>query len=391
MKTKLSLTAILFVIVIAIISCKKYKLDSDDAAQNYSSVPVLPEQPYNYANSNNDHLASLGRVLFYDKNMSLNNSVSCASCHQQSRAFCDNLQFSVGLEDGKTSRNSPSIFAKSGRMFWDGRANGMQDLVLRPIKNHIEMKFENLTALAKKISSVDYYAPLFVKAFGSSTIDSNRIKIALAEFLNNFNFSDNKFSKSLKNLAALNASEAVGKAIFFGKGRCSSCHHIENQFAVPSNTFSSGYGFTNLDFNIGLDNKYADNGKGEITGDEFDNGKFMVPVLLNVEYTAPYMHDGRFKTLEEVVEHYSTGIQNHPNLDFELRDVDFNNMTEFQLLQKLDLNHDGDIDGFEMSNIPPVKFNFSLGEKRALVDFLKALSDPSILTEPKFNNPFALK
>ncbi|HOZ86281.1 MAG TPA: cytochrome c peroxidase [Bacteroidia bacterium] len=391
MKTKLSLTAILFVIVIAIISCKKYRLDSDNAAENYSAEPVLPEQPYNYSNSGNDHLASLGRVLFYDKNMSLNNSVSCASCHQQSRAFCDNMQFSVGLENGKTSRNSPSIFAKSGRMFWDGRANGIQDLVLKPIKNHVEMKFENLTALAKKISSVQYYAPLFEKAFGSSTVDSNRIKLALAEFLNNFNFSENKFSRSQKNLEALTASEAHGKNLFFGKGRCSGCHHIENQFAIPSNTFSSGYGFTNADFNIGLDKEYSDNGLGAITGNTFDNGKFMVPVLLNVEYTAPYMHDGRFKTLEEVVEHYSTGIQNHPNLDFQLKDVDFNNMNELELLEKLDVNHDGDIDGFEMSRIPPVKLNFTLSEKRALVDFLKTLSDPSILTEPKFNNPFVLK
>ncbi len=391
MKTKLSLTAILFVSVIVIISCKKYKLESDTATENYSSTPVLPEQPYNYSNSGNDNLATLGRVLFYDRNLSLNNSVSCSSCHQQSRAFCDNLQFSVGLDNGKTPRNSPSIFAKSGRMFWDGRANGIQDLVLKPVKNHVEMKFENLAALAKKIAGVEYYAPLFTKAFGSPGVDSTKIQLALAEFILNFNFSNNKFSRSLEKTEALTASEELGRSVFFGRGKCSKCHHLENEgFSPPMGSPSQGYGFTNVDFNIGLDKEYADNGAGAISGNSFDNGKFMVPVLLNVEYTSPYMHDGRFKTLEEVIEHYSTGIQNHPNLDFELRGIDFEKMTEAEM-QKLDLNHDGDLDNTEISNIPPVRFNFSQVEKRALVDFLKTLSDPSILTEPKFNNPFLQK
>lgn len=391
MKTKLSFIAILMIMV-AIISCKKYKLDSNAAVDGYSPVPVLPEVPYNYAASNNDHLAALGRVLFYDKNLSLNNSVACASCHQQQKAFCDNLPFSVGLENNKTARNSPSIFAKTGRMFWDGRANGIQDLVLRPIKNHVEMKFANLGELAKKISTIEYYAPLFSNAFGSSKVDSNNIRAALAEFIRNFNFADNKFRRSERGMDQLSASESTGQQIFFGKGRCSGCHHVATQFLNPSDTLSGSYGFTDTDFNIGLDQVYSDNGMGAITGNPTDNGKFMVPVLLNVEYTAPYMHDGRFKTLEDVIEHYSTGIQNHPNLDFQLRDTEkFDNMTENELLAMFDLNHNGVIDAGETESIPPVKLNFTKDEKKCLVDFLKTLSDPSILTDVKFKNPFLAK
>lgn len=358
MKTKLTLLSLL--ILIAAISCKKNDVKED--ADNYSPTPVLPAVTDNYAASSNDRLATLGRVLFYDRNLSLNNSVSCGSCHQQSKAFCDNLQFSTGLQDGHTERNTPSIFAKTGRMFWDGRVSSVEDLVLRPIKNHVEMKFENLEALAAKISGLSYYPQLFNNAFGNTFVDSSRIKMALAEFLKNFNFSNNKFSRTEKNMAELTATESLGKTIFFGKGNCSGCHHIEGNNNGPIfDSTHTGYGFTDLNFNIGLDEEYADNGMGVISKISGDDGKFMVPVLLNVEYTAPYMHDGRFKTLEEVVEHYNSGIKDHRNLDFRLRDE---------------------------STFGPKHLHLSDAEKKGLVSFLKTLSDPTIFSEAKFKNPF---
>lgn len=329
--------------------------------------------------------------------MSLNNSVACASCHQQARAFCDNQQFSVGLENKKTVRNSPSIFAKNSRLFWDGRANSISDLVLRPVKNHVEMNFSNISALVNKIAGISYYPPLFAKAFnGSQQIDSTRIKNALAEFLKNFDFSNTKFNRSLSDESVLNASEKLGKTVFFSKGRCFNCHNIEGQNVKPGGGSGGGYGFTNDAFNIGLDEVYIDNGLGAVgEKSSFDNGKFMVPVLLNVEYTSPYMHDGRFKTLEAVVEHYNSGIQVHPNLDFNLRDMSkfdvFANLSDAEILRLLDKNHNGQIDGSEMPEAPPIKLELNSAEKKGLVDFLKTLSDPSILTHPYFSNPFLIK
>ena len=393
MKTKIKLSAIvLLLIALAVFSCKKASdLATDEI---HSATPQLPATPDDYVASSNDQLATLGRVLFYDKALSLNNSVACASCHEQSRAFCDNQRFSSGLEDLKTARNSPSIFAKSSRMFWDGRAVSMKDLALRPVKNHVEMKFENIQALVSKLSRISYYPSLFAKAFnGSTVIDSARLQTAMAEFLNNFNFSDNKFNKSQGNEAVLTASERLGKNIFFNKGHCSNCHHIESQNIInPSNPSGGGYGFTDGSFNIGLDEVYTDKGLGDVSKDPIDEGKFMVPVLLNVEYTAPYMHDGRFKTLEEVVEHYNSGIQHHPNLDINLRDLSvINTMSVAEILKRFDKNNNGDIDPEEMSFLQPIRLGLSSTEKKGLVDFLKTLSDPSILTNKKFSNPFLLK
>lgn len=364
-------------LVIAL-ACKKTEIEEPE---NYSSEPILPATPYNYPNSINNNLATLGRVLFYDKALSLNNSVSCSSCHQQAKAFCDNQQFSTGLEDLKTQRNSPSIFAKSGRVFWDGRSGSISDLVLRPIKNHVEMKFEDLNSLSNKLSKISYYKPLFSAAFGSSDIDSNRIQTALASFIANFTFSNNKFSQSLNNSQLLNASENNGKSLFFGKAKCSNCHHITGSF--------NGYGFTDMAFNIGLDAVYTDNGVGGISNNSNDNGKFMIPSLLNVEFTAPYMHDGRFKSLEEVVEHYNSGVKNHPNLDVQLRDVSsVQNLTEQQALQQFDTNQDGIISESELTSLPTQQLNLSVSEKKNLVDFLKTLSDASILVDKRFSNPF---
>ena len=376
MKNKIILFT--FLAIGLMLACKKMEVEEPE---NYSSTPVLPATPYSYPNSVNNHVATLGRVLFYDKNLSLNNSISCASCHQQAKAFCDNQQFSTGLEDLKTQRNSPSIFAKQGRMFWDGRAGGINSLVLRPIKNHIEMKFEDMNKLAAKLSKLPYYTDLFTNAYGSADVDSMKIQDALGSFIANFTFSNNKFSQSQFNPQALNASENLGKAVFFGKGKCSSCHHLTG----PAN----GYGFTDDAFNIGLDVTYTDKGVGGISNNSMDDGKFMVPTLLNVEFTAPYMHDGRFNTLEDVVEHYNSGVKNHQNLDFSLRETGpLANMTQQQLLLQFDTDHDGVISETEIGSLPAQKLNLSLAEKKNLVDFLKTLSDGSILTDKRFKDPF---
>jgi cytochrome c peroxidase len=376
MKNRIILFA--FLVIGIALACKKTE---SEKPENYSSTPVLPETPYHYPNTNNPNLATLGRVLFYDRNLSLNSSVSCGSCHQQAKAFCDNQQFSTGLEDLKTHRNSPSIFAKAGRVFWDGRAGDINSLVLRPIKNHVEMKFEDMDKLATKLSKLSYYADLFNKAYGSADIDSTRIQFALSAFITNFTFSNNKFAQSESNSSVLNASESNGKSLFFGKAKCSSCHHLSGNF--------NGYGFTDAAFNIGLDLVYSDKGVGGISNNSEDDGKFMIPTLLNVEYTAPYMHDGRFSTLEQVVEHYNSGVKDNQNLDFNLREVgNVGNMTQAQLIATFDTNNDGVISQTEMGSLPAQQLNLTASEKSNLVAFLKTLSDASILVDKRFSNPF---
>jgi cytochrome c peroxidase len=382
MKSKIvtGLTLILLILV----SCRKPSIDEEGSA--YTAEPALPSTPYTYAQGVNDDRATLGRVLFYDKKLSLNNSVSCGSCHQQAKAFCDNLPVSTGLTDAKTARNSPSLFARQGRAFWDGRAATLEDLALRPIKNHVEMKFTDMEKLCEKLSGVSYYPALFEKAFGNGQIDSTRIQLALGAFLRSFNFSSNKFGSG----QPLSVSEQAGKELFFGRAQCFQCHHIEGGGIFEDQ--GTGYGFTDMDFNIGLDMVYKDKGRGAVTGLPQDDGKFMVPVLLNVEFTAPYMHDGRFKTLEEVVEHYNTGVKAHPNLSVQMRDIErFVNMSQAELLAELDHNRNGEIDESEVATLPIRRPSLSAEEKKSLVDFLKTLSDPNIRTDKRFSDPFSSK
>lgn len=325
--------------------------------------PQLPDVPYDYPASDNDYLAALGRVLFYDKELSLNKNIACASCHKQENAFCDSRQFSLGTNNLKTKRNSPSIFTKNSRLFWDGRANDMEDLVFRPVKDEIEMSIHDVQTMIQRINSIDYYANIMPYAFPNyKKVDSGMIKKAMAEFLNNFNFSNTKFSRHRKNGEALNSSESLGQNLFFGRAKCSQCHHIDNN-GSSTNSGNNGYGSTTESHNIGLSSTNTDRGVGAITGNSFEEGAFMMPVLLNVEYTAPYMHDGSLKTLEEVIDHYDHNVKNNPNLDFRLTD------------------------NF-MAGGTPQNLYLTAEEKKGLVDFLKTLSDPSILTDERFSDPF---
>lgn len=325
-------------------------------------VPNLPDQVYDYPVSTNDYLATLGRVLFYDKQLSENHNISCGSCHKQESAFTDNQQFSKGTNAEHTDRNTPSIFPKNGRLFWDGRASNLMDLVFRPIRNKVEMNVTDMNGLMDRLSTIDYYTYMFKHAYpGMTRVDSNMLKSAISEFLRNFTFSNTKFARSQRNEIALSNQEMDGKNLFFGKALCSNCHHIDAGSNVNTGPFSNGggYGFTDESHNIGLDAVDTDKGVGNITKNSRDMGAFMMPVLLNIENTSPYMHDGRFKTLEEVVEHYNSGIKNNENLDFVLQ-----------------------------SNHNPVKLNLTNYDKGALVSFLKTLTDPSITQDPKFSDPF---
>lgn len=354
------------------IACSKDPLIPFDLGEK-ELRPVLPETPFTYGTDTfpsyfnspplsflnsiqhpiTNNGATLGRVLFYDKKLSANNTISCGSCHLQSRAFSDPRQFSSGFEGGLTNRNSMTIVNTrfSFRFFWDQRATFVEEQVLMPIENHVEMGM-NLGDLPAKLKNIDYYPALFEKAFDTSEITLTKISIALAEFVQSLTTYRSRYDEGMANgFADFTPLEMDGKALFLsGAVNCNHCHTTENFF-------------DNSPLNNGLDSVYADNGRGLITGDSADMGRFKVPSLRNVEMTAPYMHDGRFSTLEEVVEHYNSGIKHHPNLDDRLTTTG-------------------------LTGGPPKQYNLTAYQKSSLVAFLKTLTDQTLLTDVRFSDPF---
>jgi cytochrome c peroxidase len=307
--------------------------------------------------------ATLGRVLFYDKKMSLNNTVSCGSCHHQDKGFADGRQFSTGFEGRVTTRNSMAIVNPilQNNLFWDSRSKTIHDLSLQPVQNHIEMGMENLDRLVEKIENTDYYKPLFEKAFGDAKVTPEHISMALSQFVASITSNRSKLDVGMNtNFSNFSELEKLGRDVFNGKGQCASCHGGNNFSALdgPNDPYGGGstFGSTNNDLrgatNIGLDLIYKDNGLGD--------GKFKIPGLRNVELTGPYMHDGRFETLEDVVNHYSEGIKPHKHLDVKFTDGN--------------------------GNVKPL--NLTTIEKKALVAFLKTLTDKEMAGDPRWSNPF---
>jgi cytochrome c peroxidase len=313
----------------------------------------LPAKPYDYFGTS-PQLGTLGRVLFYDKHLSANNSVSCASCHQQSAGFADSRRFSLGFDNNKTKRNSMSIqnlrnFDQSLVLFWDGRQNDLGRMVMEPITHPVEMGITDVKTLCDELEKLDYYQILFTQTFGTSEITPEKMSLALVAFVQSIQ-SQTQFIDT-STFAPLEGEEKHGAELFFTKYDCNSCHMVQDPHGyVEAGTFA----------NIGLETEYVDNGLGEITRFAGDNGKFKIPSLRNVALTAPYMHDGRFATLEEAIGHYSDKIQDHPNLDVRLR------------------NDDGTARVFSISE----------EEKHAIVAFLGTMTDHQMISDPKFSDPF---
>lgn len=325
-------------------------------------VPNLPSETYTYFND--DELSTLGRVLFYDKNLSINKSVSCGSCHKQQFAFADNKAFSTGVNVAPTLRNSMSLsnLSNSNGYFWDQRTSSLSGLVFMPITNHIEMGIENVDALIANLRGVSYYPELFKKAYGSSEIDADKVETAIASFLFALRSYQSAYDHSVNFNASLSANAQIGKELFFGKAQCSSCHNGQS---------FGGSGTAN----IGLDQNYKDQGIGALSLNQNDFGVFKIPSLRNIELSAPYMHDGRFTTLEEVVQHYNTGIQEHPNLNWRFTE-------EAPILSQGGWWIEPENGG------APVSLNLSEAEQASLVSFLKTLTDHTFCTDIRFSDPF---
>ncbi len=258
----------------------------------------------------------LGRMLFYETRLSKDNSQSCAGCHRQMDAFNDTTRFSIGVEGLQGTRQAMSVFNMawhSNNFLWDGRANLLRDQALLPIEDPLEMN-ETLENVISKLSADQMYKDQFTRAFGDDAIDESRMALALEQFMLSIVSMDSKYDQYLRGEVNLTQSEERGMNLFFTEynpffpddsgADCAHCH------AAP--TFEN-----DLYMNNGLDSEveFADLGRFEATNEPSDRGKFKVTSLRNIALTPPYMHDGRFNTLEEVVDHYNTEIKISSTLD----------------------------------------------------------------------------
>lgn len=309
--------------------------------------------------------ATLGRVLFYDPELSANRTVSCASCHDQASGFADTAALSMGFEGGETGRNSMGLadirYYQPGTMFWDERATTLEEQTLMPIQDVVEMGL-TLDGLVARLQTLEYYAPLFAAAFGDSTVTTDRVSKALAQFVRSIVSYRTRYDAGLEQVGSpmpdfpdFTAQENLGKRLFFappGQGRsanCAVCHLSGGQGNVAVFLMDQAR-------NNGL---HADTSDDEGVG----NGRFKSPSLRNVALTAPFMHDGSLPTLREVVQHYSTGIQAHPNLDPRLR-------------------------AGGQPNGQPQRLNLTADEVDAVVAFLGTLTDTELAADPKYSDPF---
>ena len=303
------------------------------------------------ANPVTDAGATLGRVIFYDRRLSRSQTVSCASCHKQGLGFSDDAALSVGFAGGHTGRNSMGLafsrYYQSGRFFWDERAATLEDQVLMPVQDGVEMGM-TLPEVVARLESTSFYPALFTRAFGTPEITSARVSRALAQFVRSMVAADSRYDRGRAAappgppgaaLATLTASENRGLALFFGRANCARCH-TGDLMVLPNPR------------NNGLDAVTVDVGAGR--------GEFKVGSLRNVALTAPFMHDGRFQTLTAVVDFYDRGVQNNRDLDPALRGPDGR----------------------------PLRLNLSPTDRADLVAFMGALTDTGFLTDARWSDPF---
>ena len=281
----------------------------------------------------------LGKALFNDPMLSRDNTISCAECHNQSYAFTHHgHDVSHGVDNRVGTRNAPAVqnMAWQKEFFWDGGVGDLDLFSVAPIENPLEMD-ENLGNVLTKLRSTQKYPVLFHKAYGSTEITSQKFLKALSQFMLSLVSANSRYDKyARKEGGILNSEELAGLSLF--QQKCSSCH--------------AGDLFTDQSYrNNGLNIQGSkDEGRFRITERVEDRFKFKVPSLRNVEMTAPYMHDGRFYTLEEVLHHYASGVQQTPNVDASLK-----------------------------NGIP-----LTAEEQAKIVAFLKTLTDREFLTNPKF-------
>lgn len=348
---------------ITLLSCKKE--DPPTVTAEYDNTPyVLDHGHLDPPNLPEDNLlteskVALGRMLFYDPILSKDNSQSCASCHLQENAFNDIRRFSIGVEGLPGTRQAMSIFNMAWNdngFFWDGRAHLLRNQSLLPITDPLEMN-ETIENVVDKLRASDVYKNQFIRAFGDELINPERMSLAMEQFMLSIVSKDSKYDQYLKGEVTLTESEERGRALYFTEynpffpefsgADCEHCHGGKN---LENDQY----------MNNGLDpaGAIADVGRLIATGKTEDRGKFKVPSLRNIALTPPYMHDGRFNTLMEVIDHYDHGIKVSPTLDPALEAT-----TSTGLM-------------------------LSMQDKLDLVAFLNTFTDQTLLTNAQYSDPF---
>lgn len=267
--------------------------------------PVIPNN-----NPQTIEGVALGKKLFFDPILSGNNTQACADCHSPKNAFTDTSRFSDGIDGSLGTRNSMPLFNLAWNydelFFWDGKSFSLEHQAFIPVTDPLEMK-STWADVTQKLQQHADYPNLFQQAFGISQIDSTLVTKAIAQFERTLISANSKFDRFLLGEAELSPEEQNGFNVFMdeARGDCFHCHGSDKNPLWTDNAFH----------NNGLDETFTDLGLGTVTGDPADNGKFRSPSLRNLEFTAPYMHDGRFSTLEEVINHYSEGLKNSSTID----------------------------------------------------------------------------
>lgn len=291
--------------------------------------PILPyyfESSYSESNDNpsTKEGIELGRHLFFEKQLSRDGTISCSTCHQPEKAFTDGLPISKGINNQIGKRNAPSLYNVGlfKKLFWDGRAASLEEQSLHPIQDSKEMDL-TLDQATAKIKAIPKYPALFGKAFGTTEISIVRIAKSLAQFERSLISADSKYDRFIKGLYSPSAEEQLGMQLFFTHpnpfapppglrgGNCGDCH-LPGTLIGNQNELD-GFHNTGLSENFPVG---SDFGLESITGKQIDRGRFKTPALRNIALTAPYMHDGRFQTLEEVIDHYNReNLFESPNVD----------------------------------------------------------------------------
>ena len=356
---KATINSFLVFLVLLIQSCCIN--DCDEMEDEFNTTPYSLEIPSSLPpidvppdNPLTEEGVSLGRMLFYEPLLSRDGSQSCASCHLQATGFSDPNQFSTGIDGDQGERNAMALIniAWSDELNWDGSSINLEDQAFEPITNPVEMH-DTWLNVSNKLNAHSEYPDLFKAAFNIDQIDSNYVVKAIAQFERTLISGNSKWDKWYRGEVSLTEQELRGWDLFnvdrtdFSAGAdCFHCHTAPH--------------FTDFTFhNNGLDSdeNFSDLGLYETTGSDVDKAKFKTPTLRNIEVTGPYMHDGRFSTLEEVIEHYNSG-------------------------------------GHASSTVSPLMKNIGDGlllspeDKQALIAFLRTLTDEEFLNNSKFSSPF---
>ncbi len=322
----------------------------------FPKLMFFPEMPVNINNPVTVEGAELGRHLFYDPILSSDSTMACASCHKQEFAFSDAPnQFSKGRNEKLLARNTMPLFnlAWASEFFWDGRATSLENQVFEPVRSHDEMDLSWIEA-AERIERITFYKQKFALAFGEEKIDSVLISKAVGQFLRTLISNTSRYDSLQMGLISFTKDEAEGFVLVndMTKGDCLHCHTTDADALGTTNKFS----------NNGLDafadaHECKDIGRGKVSGALKDYGHFRIPSLRNIALTAPYMHDGRFKTLEEVVDFYSEGVKTNATIDSKI------------------------------GSHPRGGVHLTAEEKRKLIVFLNTLTDRAFASDQRFSNP----